>query len=109
MSNGALRMPEIADTAPHSARRRAFCAPNAPKYFIIAIPPFRKDRLWRYVAGDPGATTSRATRGSHTLNRKPVGSAINASYSSARMNAWSAGGSRYWKPVSGGTSIPGTP
>ena len=40
------------------------------------MPPFRNDRLPRYVAGSPGAQTSGATRGSHVLNKNPVGSSI---------------------------------
>ena len=43
----------------------------------------------------PGAATGAATRGSHTFKRKPVGSAISASYSSARMKAVVGEGSRY--------------
>ncbi len=77
MSIGALRMPEMAETVPESARKRAFWVPKAPKYSIMAIPPFRKERLCARDTGSPVFRTSVETRGSQTSSRKAVGSSIN--------------------------------
>ncbi len=45
MSIGALKMPEMAETVPDSARSRATCVPKAVKYSIIAMPPLRKAQV----------------------------------------------------------------
>ena len=47
MSIGALKMPEMAETVPDSARSRAFWGPKAVKYSIIAMPPLRKRQVVR--------------------------------------------------------------
>ena len=67
MSSGALRMPAMAETVPHSLRSRSICAPNAPKYCIMAMPPLRSARLSAYVTACPGGDRVAETRGSQTL------------------------------------------
>ena len=109
MSNGALKIPEIAPGIPASPRRRATCGPNALKYSLMAIAADTSATLWRNVTGSPAAAIRRVARGSQTSYRKATGSSISRSYSSSCMKAASSGGSRYWKPLSGGTSTPGTP
>ncbi|OQC30474.1 MAG: hypothetical protein BWX70_01175 [Verrucomicrobia bacterium ADurb.Bin070] len=102
-------MPAIAPGMPHSPRRRAQCGPKAWKYCVIATAAETSATLCRKVTGSPAAAITRDARGSQTSYRNAVGSSISRSYSSSRMNAASSGGSRYWKPQSGGTSTPGTP
>ena len=55
MSSGALRIPAMAETVPHSVRSSSICGPKALKYCIIAIPPLTKDRLLRKDVGSPSA------------------------------------------------------
>ena len=109
MSNGALKIPAMAPGMPASVRSRAVCGPKALKYSVMAIAADTSDTLWRKVTGSPAAAIFRVARGSHTSYRKATGSSIRRSYSSSCMNEASSGGSRYWKPASGGMSTPGTP
>ena len=110
MSIGALKMPAIAEAVPDSARRRAICGPNAVKYCSMAMPPLIRATLLSALAGSPGARMQVETRGSQTFSRNPVGSSINWSYSSApHEGSAPTGGSRYWKPVPAGMSMPGMP
>ena len=60
MSNGALKMPAMAETVPDSVRRRAICGPKAPKYCIIAMPPLTNERLLSYDVGSPDRRTAVA-------------------------------------------------
>ena len=110
MSMGALKMPQMAAGLPDSVRSRAACVPKALKYFIMAIAPLTRARLLSCVAGWPGPRmTVGNPRQPDVRAGTPWGLRSTGRTRRRRMKASPSGGSRYWKPVLAGMSMPGMP